>query len=100
MGKVMLILDNASSPPTLQELNAVNKYYRIIYLPPNVMALVQPMDQGPIATTKQLYKNDLLRQLLFNDNQQGAVDFLKKLNIRDFLPSLKKSWNSLSSSTL
>lgn len=100
VGKVILILDNAPSHPTLEELNAINENFEIIYLPPNVTALIQPMDQGVIYTMKQLYKKDVLGKLLLNDNQQGAIEFLKQLSLRDILPSLRCAWNSLNSSTL
>ena len=99
-GKVVLILDNAPSHPSLDELNGINKNFEVVYLPPNVTALIQPMDQGLISTTKKLYKKELLKRLLLNDEVQGAENFLRNLDLSDCLSILRVVWDSLKSSTL
>lgn len=43
-GKILLLLDNAPAHPPAEELNAVNENVEVVYLPPNVTALIQPMD--------------------------------------------------------
>lgn len=53
-GKVILILDNAPTHPPLEEINSVNENFEVVYLPANVTALIQPLDQGLIAITKNL----------------------------------------------
>ncbi len=53
------------------------------YLPPNVTALIQPMDQGVFNTLKLHYKKKLLHRLLIEDEQGGyAVDFLKSIDMK------------------
>ena len=99
-GKVVLILDNAPSHPNLDELNAINMNFEVVYLPPNVTPLIQPMNQGLISMTKKLYKKELLKRLLFNEKLQKVENFLKNLSLRDFLPILSLAWESLKSSTL
>ncbi|XP_043461946.1 tigger transposable element-derived protein 2-like [Leptopilina heterotoma] len=44
-GIVTLLLDNAPAHPSLSELNAVNENFKVQFLPPNVTAIIQPMDQ-------------------------------------------------------
>ena len=51
--KILLILDNCSSHPDLSHLN---ENVEFLFLPPNTTSLIQPMDQGVIATLKALYK--------------------------------------------
>lgn len=99
-GKIILILDNAPSHPPLEELNALNENVEVLYLPPNVTALIQPMDQGPISLVKKYYKKNLLRNLIFADKLEGADTFLKNLNYHDCFPILNETWNTLKESTL
>ena len=98
--KVVLLLDNAPSHPSLDELNAVNENVEVIYLPPNVTALTQHMDQGVIAIVKKLYKKNLLRHLLLGRKPEGAVKFLHDLNLRDCCAMLRLAWDSVHQSTL
>ncbi|GFY09639.1 tigger transposable element-derived protein 1 [Trichonephila clavipes] len=51
--KVLLIVDNAASHPQLEHPNV-----QLVFLPPNTTSLIQPLDQGIIAT----FKNIILRQ--------------------------------------
>lgn len=43
--KFLLLLDNAPSQPSEDELNAVGPCCTTKFLPPNVKSLVQPVDQ-------------------------------------------------------
>lgn len=69
-----------------------------MYLPPNVTAIVQPMDQGAISLTKRHYKHHLLRTALLD--REGTVKFLKEINLTDCFIHLQNAWNSLRESTL
>ncbi|GFT45840.1 tigger transposable element-derived protein 1 [Trichonephila clavipes] len=46
--KVLLIVDNAASHPQLEHPNV-----QLVFLPPNTTSLIQPLDQGIIATFKK-----------------------------------------------
>ncbi|GFU84232.1 tigger transposable element-derived protein 1 [Trichonephila clavipes] len=48
--KVLLIVDNAASHPQLEHPNV-----QLVFLPPNTTSLIQPLDQGIIATFKKYY---------------------------------------------
>ncbi|XP_033225367.1 jerky protein homolog-like [Belonocnema kinseyi] len=99
-GKVVLLLDSAPSHPSLDELNAINENFEVLYLPPNATELIQPMDQGLIATIKKLYKKDLLKRLLLRGKSEEAVQFLKGLDLADFFGMLCLAWNALTLSDL
>lgn len=49
--KAVLILDNAPSHPCQDEL--ADGYIKTIFLPPNVTAACQPMDQGVLEMLKK-----------------------------------------------
>lgn len=48
--KIFLLIDNAPGHPVLEHPNV-----KVIFLPPNTTALIQPLDQGIIATFKTYY---------------------------------------------
>ncbi|XP_023229770.1 tigger transposable element-derived protein 1-like [Centruroides sculpturatus] len=66
--KVLLILDNAPSHP--QDLNHPN--IKITFLPPKTTALLQPLDQGIIATFKTNYIRSL--QWILNKIDDESMD--------------------------
>ena len=99
-GKVLLILDNAPSHPSVEELNAINQNFEVIFLPLNVTANIQPMDQSPISITKKNYKINLMRKLLIEGDYKKIETFLKKLKLRDCLEMLSKGWFNVKQTTL
>ncbi|XP_033222475.1 tigger transposable element-derived protein 2-like [Belonocnema kinseyi] len=98
-GKIVLLLDDSPSHPSLDELNAINENIEVVCFPPNVTALVQPMTQGIISTTKKLFKKDMLRRML-SEESEGAVQFLKELDLPDCFRMLNLAWDSLEKTTL
>ncbi|GFW72401.1 HTH CENPB-type domain-containing protein [Trichonephila clavipes] len=52
---VLLIINNAPCHPPVEILNAIDDDFSVMYLPPSVTALVQPMDQGVIEKLKRIY---------------------------------------------
>jgi hypothetical protein len=54
--KAILLLDNAPSHPNEDILKSIDGNIFVKYLPPNVTALIQLMDQGVIQNMKTLKK--------------------------------------------
>lgn len=96
--KVLLILDNAPSHPSEDVLNSVNENFKVLFLPPNVTAILQPMDQGVIEQTKRHYKKSVLR-LLLNGNLPQTL-FLKQWTIVDCCNTIAEAWNNVSFNNL
>lgn len=95
-GKVLLILDNAPCHPEAEELNKVDKNFSVMYLPPNVTALLQPMDQGVIEKMKRVYRKQVLRRLLLAEsNEESVADFAKSLNLKDCCYMAADAWSKL-----
>lgn len=101
-GKVLLLLDNAPSHPSIECLNHIDDMFTVKYLPPNVTSVIQPMDQGVIETFKRLYRKQFLRQLLFADENstESVINFHKKINLKDCCYMAAESWSSIDVSTL
>lgn len=98
-GKVLLLLDNAPSHPFVHILNNINENFEVLYLPPNVTAIIQPMDQGVISITKKLYKKYFVSKLL-SEEPFNIDNFLKKFTIKDCIDLISKAWQNIQPSTL
>ncbi|XP_070395519.1 tigger transposable element-derived protein 4-like [Dermacentor albipictus] len=72
--KVVFVADNCPAHVDIQNLTAV----RLVFLPPNVTAILRPMDQGVILQARKIYCCYLpKRNLLCYDNgKQYSVDLL------------------------
>lgn len=80
--KALLLLDNAPSHPAIEELCSDDGKIVTMLLPPNVTALIQPMDQNVIRLTKLYYRTSLLSMIAANKEKDiGKV--LKALTLKD-----------------
>jgi hypothetical protein len=70
--KAVLLLYNVSAHPNENVLKSDNVKLSVKDLPPNVTTLIQPMDQGTIATTERHYRQHV-------DKSNDLKMFLKKL---------------------
>ncbi|XP_054726261.1 tigger transposable element-derived protein 1-like [Anastrepha obliqua] len=79
--KVPLILDNAPCHPLLEHPNV-----QFCYLPPNTTSLIQPLDQGIIATFKKYYIKRSFQYVvdkLDHNEDLTVIDMWKKFSIMD-----------------
>ncbi|GFY27501.1 tigger transposable element-derived protein 1 [Trichonephila clavipes] len=80
--KVLLIVDNAASHPQLEHPNV-----KLVFLLPNTTILIQPLDQGIIATFKKYYIKTTYKFILNKlENESLTVkDVWKQFSIFDCL---------------
>ncbi|GFX49341.1 tigger transposable element-derived protein 1 [Trichonephila clavipes] len=80
--KVLLIVDNAASHPQLEHPNV-----QLVFLPSNTTSLIQPLDQGIIATFKKYYIKTTYKFILNKlENESLTVkDVWKQFSIFDCL---------------
>ncbi|GFV63522.1 tigger transposable element-derived protein 1 [Trichonephila clavipes] len=80
--KVLLIVDNVASHPQLEHPNV-----QLVFLPPNTTSLIQPLDQGIIATFKKYYIKTTYKFILNKlENESLTVkDVWKQFSIFDCL---------------
>ncbi|KAI5742840.1 hypothetical protein M8J77_011767 [Diaphorina citri] len=106
---VLLVLDSAPSHPDAEGLT--RNGFRVLFLPPNVSSIIQPMDQGLIETMKRNYRKQLLSRLLFRDIEQEDCEhkkeqaesvstFFKSIDLKDCCYMVVEAWNSISPLTL
>ena len=99
--KAVLVLDNCSAHPDAKELVSEDENVIAKYLPPNVTALIQPMDQGVIQSVKKRYKKKLLHRLIIEDDMgTSIVDFIKGVNLRIVVDLVHEAWMEISKDTL
>ncbi|XP_017796122.1 PREDICTED: tigger transposable element-derived protein 2-like [Habropoda laboriosa] len=91
-----LLLDNVPS----HRINLSTGDIKVIFLPPAVTSLVQPMDQGVIISLKRRYRKKLLTEILEIHNQEtGLMEALKKINIKDVIYMLASAFEEMPLST-
>lgn len=96
--KVLLLVDNCSAHPSRSATNLNN--VELMFLPPNTTAIIQPCDQGIIRNLKVHYRSRIVRKLIEDiesstENQLGANQLARKLNLLDAVHALKKAWSAV-----
>lgn len=55
---MVLLIETAPTHPDIDRLNSIDSNFKVIFLPPNVTALLQPVDQGVIAEMTNIYRKE------------------------------------------
>ena len=96
--KALLIIDNASGHPLIEHPNV-----NIIFLPPNTTSIIQPMDQGIIATFKIYHLKKAFQCIMEKLEQNPELDFTdawKTFSIKDFILFASKAISEIRQHTL
>lgn len=99
-GNVLLVLDNAPVHHKSTNFDRKNGKFKVVFLPPNVTSVVQPMDQAIIATFKRLYRKALLERLVNTDGEQDIAKCLKDFKLIDALFGMKQAWTKVTMKSL
>ena len=94
--KILLVLDNAPGHPT--HLADVHPDVKIVFLPPNTTPLIQPMDQGSIATFKANYLKNTFAQAIAATNADPELslrDFWKNYNLLHAIKNIATAWDNV-----
>ena len=90
------MLDNAPGHPT--HLGDFNANVKVLNLPPKTTALLQPMDQGVIASFKAYYLRRTFAmafQATETKKDLTLKDFWKSYNILDSVQNIAHSWEEV-----
>ncbi|KAJ8720806.1 hypothetical protein PYW08_006271 [Mythimna loreyi] len=101
--KTLLLLDNAPTHPSCDVLNEKDEFIKVMFLPPKVTSLLQPMDQGVIETFKRYYRKELLRKLLLEKEEDGEESLIrnhKKIDLKDASYMIGAAWDSVKEQNL
>lgn len=99
--KAVLVLDNAPGHPC--ELEAMHPNIKVVFLPPNTTALLQPMDQGIIQAFKLYYIRRTFKIILDTmecDPDMNVMQCWKKFDIAMCIVNIKESLQELKPCTL
>ncbi|XP_037768584.1 tigger transposable element-derived protein 1 [Chelonia mydas] len=94
--KALLILDNAPGHPT--SLGDMHPDIQVVFLPPNTTSLLQPMEQGVIASFKAYYLRSTFGQAIWETEKQGGPtlkEFWKSFNICHAVKNIDEAWNEI-----
>ncbi|XP_038599347.1 tigger transposable element-derived protein 1-like [Tachyglossus aculeatus] len=99
--KILLVVDHAPAHPA--GLAELSESIRVVFLPPNTAALLQPMDQGAIAAFKAYYLLRTLAKLseaTGGDGGPSVRDFWRSFNIRNAINLIVLAWADVPPSCL
>uniref|UniRef100_UPI00358E7BA4 tigger transposable element-derived protein 1-like isoform X2 n=1 Tax=Myxine glutinosa TaxID=7769 RepID=UPI00358E7BA4 len=99
--RLLLILDNAPGHPTF--LDDFHPDIKVLYLPPNTTTLLQPMDQGVIASLKAYYLRRTFSQATKateGEHAQTLEEFWKGYNIYNAVRNIGESWKEVKQTTM
>ena len=91
--KIALIIDNCTAHPSISNLTNV----QIVYLPPNTMSILQPMDQGVIRSLKVHYRGRVVRLLCRALEKKKPCP---KISILQSMKILADSWEVATKETI
>ena len=69
--KALLLMDNAPSHPSTEELCSQDGLIKTMFLPANTTSLIQPMDQGMLYNLKRRYTISLLEKMILYEAIDG-----------------------------
>lgn len=99
--KAVLALDNAPGHP--RELETMHPNIKVIFLPPNTTALLQPMDQGIIQAFKLYYIRrtfKIIMDTMESNPDMNVIQCWKFFDIAKCIVNIKESLDELKPSTL
>lgn len=96
--KIVLFIDNCTAHPG--DINSVLNNVKVVFFPPNLTSIIQPMDQGVIKTLKLHYRKRILKKIvtIVENNQTVPVNIV---DLRECISELSKVWtNDVSDETI
>lgn len=85
--KILLLIDNCPSHPAIQNLRNIE----LVFLPPNMTSVLQPMDQGIIRTLKAKFRKRLVLKIL--NRMEQNID--EKISVLDAILMLADAWKDV-----
>lgn len=99
--KILLILDNAPGHPAY--LDDFNPNVKVAYLPPNTTSLLQPMDQGVIASFKAYYlRRTFSKAIKATEGPDGKTlkEWWRSYNIYEAVKNIADAWDEVKISNM
>lgn len=91
--KILLLVDNCPAHPVVSNLKCI----KLVFLPPNVTSVLQPMDQGVIKALKTQYRK--LQVLHMIQNIENSKD-IKSFSVMDAIIMISEAWKKVTQTTI
>ena len=97
---ILLLLDSAPGHPPF--MDDFHPNVKVVRLPPNTTSLIQPMDQGVIATFKKYYLRHTFRQEVKASDESGTTlrQFGEDYNIYKTIKNIDFAWREVTAITM
>lgn len=91
---ILLFIDNCTAHTSIPKMGNV----KILFFPPNMTSVLQPMDQGVIKNFKHFYRRIVVQKILAEENmdKNGKV----KIDILQASRMCKSAWDKVKESTI
>ncbi|KAK0180620.1 hypothetical protein PV327_002983 [Microctonus hyperodae] len=91
--KAVLLVHNCSS---YQQKLQIGTNIRVIFLPPNTSALIQPMDQGILRYLQLKYRFFMVEHIINNvNNGEGLIEVVEKVSLENVIEWLTNTWDDV-----
>lgn len=90
--KILLLVDNCSAHPKIDTLKCIE----LVFFPPNVTSVLQPMDQGVIRSLKSHYRKQVVVKIITAIDEGEA----EKITLLDAIMMLSAAWRKVTKSTI
>lgn len=97
--RAILLIDNCSAHGTETTLRTDDGNFKVMYLPPNTTAILQPLDQQIIRSMKLRYRKNLLLELASKPGSD-TIAKLKQINLKDVSIMIHQAWVDVSISVI
>ncbi|XP_045482116.1 jerky protein homolog-like [Harmonia axyridis] len=98
--KALLLIDNAPSHCPEEELISEDGHIFTMFLPPRSTALIQPMHQNAIKSTKLNYRKSLLAHILsILEDGDDVGKCIESINLFDAVCLLHNSWQKVTTNS-
>lgn len=91
--KILLLVDNCPAHPVVSNLKCIN----LVFLPPNVTSVLQPMDQGVIKALKTQYRKLQVLQMIQNIENSKPIN---SLSVLDAILMISEAWEKVTQTTI
>lgn len=96
--KAVLLVNQCPGSPPEKDLQTPDGSIRVLFLSKNTRSKIPSMDQGVIASFKQLYKRELLRLLVSAEGSPS--DFVKSFLLKDMIYLCGQAWGMIQAGSI